>query len=83
MIDERSKPAFQALSNTNKGPLVIVASYIFLISSSLAVVIKIWTRLSTARKLIWTDWAMLAAIVRLINPRRIDLHGKFRTDTVG
>lgn len=43
--------------------MIIVAAYIFLITSVLAVVVKIWTRFTTTRKLAWTDYAILLSIV--------------------
>lgn len=63
MIDERSRPAFEQLSDSNRGPLIIVTAYIFLLSSFPALLVKIWTRASTARKLIHTDWLMLVGYV--------------------
>jgi hypothetical protein len=66
MIDDRSSAPLAQLSDTNRGPLVLVATYIFLISSVLGVVVKTWTRLSTAKKMALTDWAMLVALVRRI-----------------
>lgn len=62
-LQERGSPAFQELSDTNRGPLIIITTYIFLICSCLAVVVKIWTRLSTARSVAWTDYLMLAGFV--------------------
>lgn len=62
-LQERASPAFQELSDTNRGPLIIITTYIFLICSFLAVVVKIWTRLSTARNVAWTDYLMLAGFV--------------------
>jgi hypothetical protein len=66
MIDDRSSAPLAQLSDTNRGPLVLVATYIFLISSVLGVVVKTWTRLSTAKKMALTDWAMLVALVSRI-----------------
>lgn len=63
MLLERASPAFQQLTDNNRGPLIIITTYILLICSCLAVVVKIWTRLSTARKVAWTDWLMLVSIV--------------------
>lgn len=65
MLQTRSSPAFQKLSNSNRGPLIVITTYIFLICSCLAIVVKIWTRLSTARSVAWTDWLMLGGLVNL------------------
>ena len=65
-MDKRSQPAFEQLSNTNRGPLIIVAAYIFLLSSFLAVLAKVWTRAATSRKLIHTDWLILVGYVRSV-----------------
>jgi uncharacterized membrane protein len=54
------------LSASNRGPLVIVATYILLTISLLAVSVKIWTRLSNARRLLGTDWVMLTGSVRVV-----------------
>ncbi|KAK5133798.1 hypothetical protein LTR08_007227 [Meristemomyces frigidus] len=61
-MDALSKP-FAQLSDSDHGPLIIVATYIFLTTSCLAMCVKIWTRLSTAGTLVATDWLMLAGIV--------------------
>ncbi|RMZ86275.1 hypothetical protein DV736_g6498, partial [Chaetothyriales sp. CBS 134916] len=58
-----TSPAFAQLTKDNNGPIVIVASYIFVIISLLSVAVKIWTRIQTTQKLIWNDIAMLAASV--------------------
>jgi hypothetical protein len=58
-----SNAPFQRLTAENHGPVVIVAAYIFLITSFLAVAVKIWTRLSTTRKLASTDYTVLVGIV--------------------
>ncbi|KAF2718477.1 hypothetical protein K431DRAFT_230852 [Polychaeton citri CBS 116435] len=63
MTTEQTSPAFQRLSKKNHGPLIIIVTYVLLICSCLAVSIKVWTRLSTARKLITTDWAMIAGMI--------------------
>nr|OQO32261.1 hypothetical protein B0A51_00509 [Rachicladosporium sp. CCFEE 5018] len=62
---DESSP-FAELSSTDHGPLIIVATYICLIASCLSAAVKVWTRLSTARKLAVTDWLMLAAITLAI-----------------
>lgn len=51
------------LSTSNRGPLVIVATYILLTISLLAVTVKIWTRLSNTRQLLATDWVIVAGSV--------------------
>jgi hypothetical protein len=58
------------LSASNRGPLVIVATYILLTISLLAVSVKIWTRLSNARRLLGTDWVILAGSVSLLQSGR-------------
>jgi hypothetical protein len=55
------------LSASNRGPLIIVATYILLTISLFAVTVKTWTRLSNARLLLATDWVMLAGAVSAIN----------------
>ena len=81
MMDKRSQPAFEQLSNTNRGPLVIIAAYIFLLSAFLAVLTKVWTRWGTTRNLIHTDWLILAGYVRSVvnNPDR----APFPTQIIG
>jgi hypothetical protein len=54
------------LSASNRGPLVIVATYICLTVSLLAVAVKIWTRLSNATRLLATDWVAIAGSVNMI-----------------
>jgi hypothetical protein len=53
------------LSSSDRGPLVIVATNILLTISLLAVSVKMWTRLSNAKRLLGTDWVMLAGSVSL------------------
>lgn len=60
---EASNAPFQELTADNHGPVVIVAAYIFLITSLLAVVVKIWTRLTTTRKLAATDYTIVVGTV--------------------
>jgi hypothetical protein len=47
-----------------------VATYILLTISLLAVSVKIWTRLSNARRLLGTDWVILAGSVSLLQSGR-------------
>lgn len=63
-MEDQLSPALQKLSDTNRGPLVVVTTYIFLAVSFLAVGTKVWTRLSATRHLEWTDWTILVAWVR-------------------
>jgi len=63
MSNEGSSAPFALLSNSDHGPLIIVTTYILLITSCLAVFVKIWTRLSTTKKLVATDWVMLTGLV--------------------
>lgn len=62
---ESTNEPYQKLTANNRGPVIIVAAYIFLITTVLAVVVKIWTRLTTTRKLALTDYAIIAGTVRL------------------
>lgn len=62
-MDNEYSPPFAKLSDQNRGPLVIITIYIFLICSCLAAAVKIWTRLSTVKSLALTDAAMLMAVV--------------------
>jgi hypothetical protein len=58
------------LSPSNRGPLIIVATYILLTISIFAVTVKIWTRISNAKRLLATDWVMLVGAVRTIKDSR-------------
>jgi len=64
MADDNLSKPFAQLSASDHGPLIAVATYIFLIINCLAVFVKTWTRYSTARKLAATDWVMLASLAR-------------------
>lgn len=64
-MDDHISPPFAQLSETDHGPIIIVATFILLIISFLAVAVKLWTRISTARRFVATDWTMILAIVRL------------------
>lgn len=58
-----TSPAFAPFNKNDHGAVVIVASYIFLIISLLAIIVKLWTRWQTTRKLIWNDYLMSTAAV--------------------
>jgi hypothetical protein len=59
---------FQHLTADNHGPVIIVTTFIFLLISILAVIVKIWTRLATTRKLASTDYTILLSTVSLRSP---------------
>lgn len=59
-----TSPAFQQLSDTNHGPWVVVAAYIFILLSIITVWIKVWTRYQTTRKIVFNDAFILLSLVR-------------------
>jgi hypothetical protein len=71
-----SSAPFAPLSASDRGPLIIVATYILLTINLLAVSVKIWTWLSNARRLLGTDWVMLAGSVSLVQ------NGKYKSLTL-
>ena len=71
------------LSASNRGPLIIVATYILLTISLFAVTVKTWTRLSNARRLLATDWVMLAGAVSTTSESRNEFDTEHAVGTCG
>ncbi len=63
-IYEPLKPPFQALTDTDVGPIAMVTSIPLIIIAALTVMVKIWTVYGTARKLGLNDAVAIASIVR-------------------
>lgn len=59
-------PAFQELTPENRGPVVIVASYIFLVITVIVVLTRLVTRFKVARRFVIDDALALASTVFLI-----------------
>lgn len=59
-------PAFQELTADNRGPVVIVASYIFLVITVIVVLTRLITRFKVSRRLVIDDGLALASTVFLI-----------------
>lgn len=59
-------PAFQELTAENRGPVVIVASYIFLVITVIVVFTRLITRFRVSRRLVIDDGLALASTVFLI-----------------
>lgn len=53
---EPANPPFAQLTANNHGPVIIVASYIFLALSFITVLTRCWNRFRVLRKLAWDDW---------------------------
>lgn len=56
-------PPFQELTPTNRGPAVVVATYIYLVIAWMAVLVQLWMKLSTSRRLTSNDHCMIASII--------------------
>lgn len=59
-------PAFQQLTADNRGPVVIVASYIFLVISVIVVFTRLITRFQISRRFASDDYCIIASTVFLI-----------------
>ena len=59
-------PAFQELTAENRGPVVIVASYIFLVITVIVVFTRLITRFKIGRRLVLDDALALASTVVLV-----------------
>lgn len=59
-------PAFQQLTAENRGPVVIVASYIFLVITVIVVFTRLITRFKVSRRLAIDDGLALASTMFLI-----------------
>lgn len=63
-IFEPLSPPLQALTDTNRGPIVMVTSIPLIIVAALVVMVKLWTMYGTTRRLGLNDAAIIASIVR-------------------
>ncbi|KAJ9656657.1 hypothetical protein H2198_004776 [Neophaeococcomyces mojaviensis] len=61
-IYEPLKPPFQALNDTNQGPLAMVVSIPLIIIASIVVLVKLWTVYGTTRRLGINDATAIAAM---------------------
>lgn len=59
-------PAFQKLTADNRGPVVIVSSYIFLVITIIVVFTRLITRYKVSRRLVLDDALALASTVVLV-----------------
>lgn len=64
-IYEPLKPPFQALNDTNQGPLAMVVSIPLIIIASIVVLVKLWTVYGTTRRLGINDATAIAAMVSI------------------
>jgi hypothetical protein len=56
-------PPFQHLTATNRGPAVVVATYIYLVIAWMTVLVQLWMKVATSRKLTLNDTTMIVAIL--------------------
>lgn len=59
-------PAFQQLTADNRGPVVVVTSYILLVISIVVVFTRLITRFQISRRFAPDDYSILASIALLI-----------------
>lgn len=59
-------PAFQQLTADNRGPVVVVTSYIFLVVSIIVVFTRLITRFQISRRFAPDDYCILVSIIFLI-----------------
>lgn len=59
-------PAFQQLTADNRGPVVVVTSYIFLVISIIVVFTRLITRFQISRRFAPDDYTILVSIIFLI-----------------
>lgn len=64
-IFEPLKPPFQALSDTNEGPLIMVVSIPMIAVACLTVLVKSWTAYGTTRRLGVSDATAISAMVSI------------------
>jgi len=57
-------PPYQQITDTNRGPIALVAATTFMIVTTLTVTVKVYTMYATTRKLSWGDGMMMLALVR-------------------